>query len=164
MLMAMPLLLFTLTVVALARVRHEFARERTLSVTSGVLVWFVYLGLTALVSYYAWRSLWALPITQPLLTLVGTLLSLLGALLFGLAVYQFRSLSRMSGQKEDDLITGGVYRYSRNPQNVGWLLLLLGVSLLGGGFGFYARFLARFSRLSRGYRRASSTKGVRRAL
>ena len=30
------------------------------------------------------------------------------------------------------LITGGVYRYSRNPQNVGWLLLLAGTSLLGG--------------------------------
>ena len=142
MLTALPLLLFALTAVALAQVRREFARERTLAATSGVLVWFIYLGLTALVSYYAWRSLWALPITQPLLTVVGTLLSLLGALLFGLAVYQFRSLSRMSGQREDDLITGGVYRTSRNPQNVGWLLFLLGVSLLGGSAAGVALTLA----------------------
>ncbi len=28
-------------------------------------------------------------------------------------------------------MTDGVYRYSRNPQNVGWGLVLLGVSLAG---------------------------------
>lgn len=124
--------LFGLTAVALTRVRREFARRRTLSATSGVLVWVIYLWLTALVALFAWRSLWPLRIAQPILTFLGGILTLLGALLFALAVYQFRSLARMSGRKEDELITGGVYHYSRNPQNVGWLLLLVGISLIGG--------------------------------
>lgn len=36
------------------------------------------------------------------------------------------------GLGDDRLVTGGVYRLSRNPQLVGGLLLLTGVSLLGG--------------------------------
>lgn len=28
------------------------------------------------------------------------------------------------------LITGGIYRWSRNPQNVGWTLFLVGMALL----------------------------------
>ena len=46
-------------------------------------------------------------------------------------VLRFESLQRMSGTQTDQLITGGIYRYSRNPQNVGWILGLLGMSILG---------------------------------
>ena len=123
--------LFALTGVALAWVRNDFVRRDKLSATSGVLVWLVYLWHAALVALFAWYSLWPLPLAQPILLLLGGILALLGTLLFALAVRQFRSLARMSGQKEDDLIVSGVYRYSRNPQNVGWLLLLCGVGLVG---------------------------------
>lgn len=123
--------LFALTGVALTWVRNDFLRRDKLSFTSGLLVWLVYLWHTALVAYFAWHSLWPLPLAQPLLLLLGITLALLGTLLFSLAVRQFRSLARMSGQKEDDLITGGVYRYSRNPQNVGWFLFLVGIGLFG---------------------------------
>lgn len=37
----------------------------------------------------------------------------------------------MSGLETNVLITVGVDRYSRNPQNAGWGLALLGVALLG---------------------------------
>lgn len=124
--------LFALTSVALTWVRSDFLRQDKLSGISGVLVWLVYLWHGALVAYFAWRSLWPLALAQPILLLLGGTLALLGTLLFALAVRQFRSLARMSGQKEDDLITSGVYRYSRNPQNVGWFLFLVGVGPLGG--------------------------------
>ena len=123
--------LFALTGVALAWVRRDFTCQHKLSVVSGLLVWLTYFWHAALVVWFTLRSLWPLPVTQPVLTLLGGTLALLGTLLFTLAVYKFRSLARMSGQKENELIVGGVYRYSRNPQNVGWLLFLAGVSLLG---------------------------------
>ena len=123
--------LFALSAIALTRVKREFARQRTLSTTSGVLVWLVYLWLTGLVALFAWHALWRLNIVPSVLNVLGGIVALLGLLLFAFAVYQFRSLARISGQKEDELINGGVYRYSRNPQNVGWLLFLVGVGLLG---------------------------------
>lgn len=123
--------LFALTGVALIWVRNDFLRQHKLSVTSGVLVWLVYLWHAALVALFAWKSLWPLRVAQPVLTFLYGTLVLLGTLLYALAVRRFRSLARMSGQQEDDLITGGVYRYSRNPQNVGWLVFLCGIGLLG---------------------------------
>ena len=123
--------LFALSAIALTRVKREFARQHTLSTASGVLVWLIYLWLAGLVALFAWHALWILNIVPSVLTVLGGTVALLGLLLFALAVRQFRSLARMSGQREDELITGGVYRYSRNPQNVGWLMSLIGISLLG---------------------------------
>ena len=46
------------------------------------------------------------------------------------SVLQFRSLQRMSGLQADRLFRTGVYRWSRNPQNVGWFAVLLGFGLM----------------------------------
>ncbi len=55
------------------------------------------------------------------------------------ALVAFHSLKRMSGRKTDSLITSGIYRYSRNPQNVGWLLCLVGIACLGrSGLALFA--------------------------
>jgi protein-S-isoprenylcysteine O-methyltransferase Ste14 len=37
----------------------------------------------------------------------------------------------MSGRDEDELVTAGIYRRSRNPQNTGWIMTLAGISILG---------------------------------
>lgn len=42
---------------------------------------------------------------------------------------EFRSFEKMSGLKKGNLVTSGPYRYSRNPQIVGWLLGLSGMAL-----------------------------------
>lgn len=123
--------LFALSAIALTRAKRELIHQHILSTTSGVLAWITYLWLTALVALFAYYALWTLNIVPSVLTVLGGIVALLGLLLFALAVRQFRLLARMSGQREDELITGGVYRYSRNPQNVGWLLSLAGISLLG---------------------------------
>lgn len=41
------------------------------------------------------------------------------------------SLTRMSGRRADQLITSGVYRFTRHPQLVGWASVLLGGALWG---------------------------------
>ena len=37
----------------------------------------------------------------------------------------------MSGVQVDSLITDDIFAWSRNPQNVGWGLVLLGIALVG---------------------------------
>lgn len=64
--------------------------------------------------------------------LVGGPLLLGGTALCAAGVAQLGLLERALGSGEDPLVTVGVYRLSRNPQLVGGLLLLTGVSLLGG--------------------------------
>ena len=61
----------------------------------------------------------------------------LGALTAG--TQPFRSLSQLAGRETGDLITDGVYRYSRNPQYLGNVLLAAGAAIasrspLGGLF------------------------------
>ena len=46
------------------------------------------------------------------------------------AVVAFRSLKRLSGLDSTRLISVGIYRWSRNPQVVGWTLFLTGLALL----------------------------------
>lgn len=41
------------------------------------------------------------------------------------------SLKRMSGVDTSKLVTTGIYRYSRNPQNLGLFLVFLGISIAG---------------------------------
>ena len=47
------------------------------------------------------------------------------------AMIEFRSMQRVSGQQVDQLITTGIYRWSRHPQNVGWALAMIGIAITG---------------------------------
>lgn len=70
----------------------------------------------------------------PLVCAIGGLvLAGFGFVLFVAGAISFGSIRRMSGISSDAdvLITGGAYRFSRNPQNVGWILFLLGLALAG---------------------------------
>lgn len=55
----------------------------------------------------------------------------LGAGLYGAGAVNLGSVERMSGRRVDQLVTGGIFRYTRNPQYLGWGLVLLGVSVAG---------------------------------
>lgn len=44
---------------------------------------------------------------------------------------EFRSFEQTSGLEKGELVKSGPYRYSRNPQVVGWGLALLGAALAG---------------------------------
>lgn len=59
------------------------------------------------------------------------LLMLSGILLYAESVRKFGSLGQLSGLEDGELVTGGVYRYTRNPQIVGWGIALLGAALAG---------------------------------
>ncbi|MCP2520558.1 phosphatidylethanolamine N-methyltransferase family protein [SCandidatus Aminicenantes bacterium Aminicenantia_JdfR_composite] len=60
----------------------------------------------------------------------------IGAIGIGLTItlagmIEFRSLKRINGLDSSTLITTGIYKWSRNPQYMGWSLTLLGISIMG---------------------------------
>jgi protein-S-isoprenylcysteine O-methyltransferase Ste14 len=124
-----------LSVFTVLRVRAEYKSPGTLSTPTVVIVWVLYFFHAGMTAFAAWHSLWPLPVSNILAMLIGSFLIVIGVTFFTAAILEFRSFQRMSGQKNNELVTSGVYRWSRNPQNVGWMMTLLGVALLGKSAG-----------------------------
>ncbi len=87
-----------------------------------------------LASYY---GVWSIPIDKTFALAGGLILFVIGIIILPMGMIEFRSLRRSTGQDISKLITTGIYRWSRNPQFVGWFLMLFGISLAGrSGFAF----------------------------
>lgn len=90
-----------------------------------------------------WLLGWAVPdaaFALPVARWLAMFLALVGVCFAAIGIVQFRRVGTtvypMKPHKASQLVTGGVYRLSRNPMYVGMLLLL-------AGWGFYvANFLA----------------------
>lgn len=113
------------------RVRREYRRHDRLSPLSVVGVWVLYVGHFVVTAAAAAASRWPVPLHDTIAVIGGMLLLGVGGLLFLAGIVSFRSFRRMSGMDTSTLVTTGAYRWSRNPQNVGWALFLVGVALLG---------------------------------
>lgn len=113
------------------RVERDFEQHGRILPFTLLFVYSVYPCHLALVAYGALRSLWALPLGGAVAIVTGVALALVGTWLFLAGAGQFRSFGHVSGTETGGLITSGVYSWSRNPQYVGWGLLLLGVAVLG---------------------------------
>lgn len=82
-------------------------------------------------------GVWPIAIDRTAALIVGMILFGIGLVILLMGMIEFRSLRRSTGQDISKLITTGIYRWSRNPQFVGWLLMLLGISFAGrSGFAF----------------------------
>jgi len=120
-----------LSAITLLRVKSEYQSLQKLSTTTVLIVWVLYFLHAGLTVFAAWRSIWPLPVSNWLAILTGGILILFGTGFFTTGILEFRSFQRMSGQRTDQLVTSGVYRWSRNPQNVGWMITLTGIALIG---------------------------------
>ncbi len=125
------LLLVLVGIYSLQRIRHEYRTRDTFTARTVLAVWVLYGLHAALTVFAAWQSVWGLPISVPLSRVFGGPLLLLGLALVIAAIIEFRSFRRMSGMLSNKLVASGVYRWSRNPQNVGWAVVYVGVALLG---------------------------------
>lgn len=113
------------------KVVHDYNSYGRILLWTAMYVWVSYILYSSLIVYTAFRS-YALLLTDGIwLTFVGVILIVIGSLISIAGVIEFRSFKIMSGLTADKMVTTGIYRWSRNPQNVGWGLVLIGIALTG---------------------------------
>jgi len=77
------------------------------------------------------QNLWLIPINKTIAITGGVVLIVMGGAFLVTGMIEFRSLRRSTGQDISMLVTTGIYRWSRNPQFVGWVIVLSGIALIG---------------------------------
>ncbi len=112
------------TAIALLYARWEYRRFGKLSLL-GMLLLCAMIFVPNLILHYA--TTYSMPSNW--LDYVGVLIGAVGFGLLSLAVFAFRSMTKMLCLHVGELTQVGPYRWSRNPQLVGWFLFLLGFAL-----------------------------------
>ena len=112
------------------RARHDFARQGRL--TLPVAVWSgVNMHAHAAVTFtLAWLDRGSLNEPTPVSLALGFVTASIGGVLIVAGRREYASVSRLYGLLEDKLLTTGIYRYSRNPQYVGYWLIMLGAAIV----------------------------------
>lgn len=123
-------LLFVLGAVIGNRLRREYRSRLGPTIRTVATVWAFYWVHFSLVVLAAVWSTWHLSLPTPLALGGGLVIAAVGAGVHLSAAYAFGSLRRLLGLDSTRLVTEGIYRWSRNPQNVGWALVLVGVGLV----------------------------------
>lgn len=113
----------------LRKVGRDYESDGRLSPGAAAAGWVLYLAHAALTLRMSRRSR-PLP-SGGLSSALGVVLAGSGLGFFCAGAQEFRSFEQVSGTEAGNLVTGGPYRYSRNPQVVGWGVALLGAALGG---------------------------------
>lgn len=113
------------------RLRREYVRQNLLSSMIVVAVWVFYVSHFVITLTAAASSRWLVPVNQAITLVSGIVLACVGITFFIGGLVSLGSFRRISGMDTSTLVTTGAYRWSRNPQNVGWELVLVGIALVG---------------------------------
>lgn len=116
---------------ALGRANRELHRRGGISLGTFIALFVAYAGHAAITVVAAWRGTWPLPLPNNVAFLAGATLVVVGAVVYVAGRLQFNSFRLTWGLDSSRLVTTGIYRFTRNPQTIGSLLLLSGVGLLG---------------------------------
>lgn len=109
----------TASVPLLARVRGEYRHDVEFSEMTVWAVWIFYGLLVALVVVAAAAGAWELGLPSALSLVLGVPLLVLGVAIDLAGILSMGSLAPMNGTQPDRLITGGAFRDSRNPHDLG---------------------------------------------
>jgi len=110
---------------------REFNENGARGRITATAVWLIYLLYTGLAAWCAWRGVWRVDIADSVAWVLGGAIVMLGVTICVAGFFAFRTIRRISGTQADKLVTRGVYRFSRNPQNTGWGLALFGIAIAG---------------------------------
>lgn len=119
----------TSTVLLLRQMRQEFDTSGTLTPPTVTAMYAAYTSHALLIAGVAHRRTLPLPLPRRPAEAAGAALTLTGAGLLVGGIRRFAGAGQVSGTEVGDLVTAGVYRYSRNPQYVGYVLALVGLGL-----------------------------------
>ncbi|WP_428408646.1 methyltransferase family protein [Hyphococcus sp.] len=111
-------------------VKRDFAERGRVSLPMAVWTGAAMHGNALLLIATAWFDRGSFGDPSEFTVAAGAFFAFAGAMLIYLGRSAYADFSRVYGLKEDELIERGVYRWSRNPQYVGYALFLGGVSLI----------------------------------
>ncbi len=118
-------------VAVVARVKREYEGPGVLSDLTVVAVWALYTAIVVVVLVASAVGAWPIGLASALSVPLGVVLVAAGLALVVAGLASMASFRRMSGMQPDTLITGGAFRISRNPQNVGIATAMSGAAILG---------------------------------
>ena len=127
----------------LIRTADTHRKGKTLSLGLSISWWILDALWISIVGVSALYGVWSISINPMIGVIGGLVLIIVGVLLLTLGALEFRSIRRVSGIEASRLITTGIYKWSRNPQFLGFFLILLGISLIGtSGYALFMSILA----------------------
>jgi protein-S-isoprenylcysteine O-methyltransferase Ste14 len=113
--------------IILPLVRREYLKNGKLSHFIALLqlvLWFFFHAFLALTIFGdLWPPMEAYTLKYP----TGGILMLIGIFVCIAGMWSFRSMTKVTGRETNQLVVRGVYRCSRNPQYLGYGLVILGV-------------------------------------
>ncbi len=125
------LILIIWSIWAIWLVRRDYQNHRVLSPFTTTVVWILYAFYFGVEFYAAWSRYWQIQVGSPMELIVpGALVIVVGTIIYALGILHLRTFRRMSGRDTSEFIQTGIYRWSRNPQNLGWELVLIGIGLI----------------------------------
>ena len=117
---------FGIGAVTLRRMITEFDRDGALSATTAGVLDGLYAGHLAAVVAVSRRDRRTLPVAPS----VAVAVVAAGTGLTAAGMRRFPSVGQLNATGHEKLVTGGIYRWTRNPQYLGWSLVLAGTALV----------------------------------
>jgi protein-S-isoprenylcysteine O-methyltransferase Ste14 len=116
---------------AFPRARRELESRGRLALPTVAAAFVAYAGHAVIALVAAWKGVWHLAIERDFAIVTGLVVAAAGAALYLAGRIEFGSFRRTWGLEGDRLITTGVYRYSRNPQMLGSILVISAAAVAG---------------------------------
>jgi protein-S-isoprenylcysteine O-methyltransferase Ste14 len=111
--------------------QSDYGNDAALSWRSTVATWLLYVLHADTVATAALSGVLIVPVPRTPAIVLGATLAAVGIGIFVAAAARLVRDGDLAGVETRRVVTGGVYRISRHPQNVGWGLMLLGASVAG---------------------------------
>lgn len=117
--------------IALRAAATDFKEAATFRRPTAVLIYAAWTTHAAAFVAAVWLDPYRLDALTTITTIIGVVMSVVGIALFVGGLERFRSFGQVTGTEVGELVTGGIYAFTRNPQYTGWILLLSGAGIAG---------------------------------